>query len=123
MKMRNGLSESFEDFLVRAKLAEVEYGIRLWARMNNLSRDNTPLPTPAGWWDQRRERSLALAGYRCEGCGNGQEWMLQVHHLTYVRKDEQRELDNDLEVLCTPCHKLKHPNKDFNFRGPDGKRY
>lgn len=120
MRQRNTLSEDFESFLVRTKRDQAEADARLFCRGKGLP--GHPVGGP-NWWDQRRDRSLALAGYRCEACGNGQEWMLQMHHIDYTNKRAERELDTDVEIVCTPCHKLKHPGKDFNFRGPDGVRY
>lgn len=55
-------------------------------------------------WRARRERSLRLAGYRCERCGAPSP--LDVHHLSYARIG--RERDRDLRVLCRSCHDDEH---------------
>lgn len=60
------------------------------------------LQTPL--WQQRRERSLALARHHCQRCGSRRR--LQVHHRTYDRLGE--EADEDLEVLCDACHRQEH---------------
>lgn len=45
-------------------------------------------------------------GCRCEECG-ATDVALHVHHLTYVNLGDEK--DEDLKVLCEPCHKSKHP--------------
>lgn len=40
----------------------------------------------------------------CKDCGN--ELNLQVHHLTYRRIN--KELDEDVVVLCRGCHIIRH---------------
>ena len=60
------------------------------------------LRTPA--WRQRRNRSLRLAGFKCERCGSKREF--EVHHKSYERLGA--ELDSDLEVLCSSCHDGHH---------------
>jgi len=57
-------------------------------------------------WRRRRERSLWLAGHRCEHCGRSDGGPLEVHHLTYDRRGW--EADEDLIVLCGDCHELAH---------------
>ncbi len=62
------------------------------------------LQTP--YWKAVRERTFALQGRRCTepGCSHTQN--LHVHHLTYDRRGA--ELNDDLQVLCTTCHRRKH---------------
>ncbi len=55
-------------------------------------------------WQKKRKRALARAGYECACCGSSDD--LQVHHKTYVRLGKER--DNDLLVLCKPCHRKAH---------------
>ncbi|MGA2471603.1 MAG: HNH endonuclease [Solirubrobacteraceae bacterium] len=59
-------------------------------------------------WRERRERSLALAGYRCQRCGNPAlpGIPLDPHHKTYKRLGHER--DRDIEVLCRNCHDAEH---------------
>jgi 5-methylcytosine-specific restriction endonuclease McrA len=52
-------------------------------------------------WRVRRERALEVAGRRCQRCPACTD--LQVHHLRYTNLGN--ELDEDLEVLCSRCHK------------------
>lgn len=51
-------------------------------------------------WEKRRERSLMLAGHRCQDCGATEN--LEVHHLNYDWLGEEQ--DEDLRVLCHRCH-------------------
>lgn len=51
-------------------------------------------------WRVRRARALHLAGSTCADCDRSSD--LTVHHLTYDRLGS--ELDEDLVVLCPPCH-------------------
>jgi len=55
-------------------------------------------------WRHRRKLALVRVGSRCEDCGGTKK--LEVHHLTYERLGH--ELPEDLQVLCKPCHRLKH---------------
>ncbi len=55
-------------------------------------------------WRVTRNHALRLAGYRCFRCGTNRS--LQVHHKTYERLG--REWDQDLEVVCEPCHNGIH---------------
>jgi 5-methylcytosine-specific restriction endonuclease McrA len=57
-------------------------------------------------WRRVRIRALADAGNACERCGAGDQ-TLNVHHRTYERVGG-RELPEDLEVLCEPCHVRHH---------------
>jgi hypothetical protein len=56
------------------------------------------------WWRTRRKKALRRAGWKCERCGC--RGRLEVHHLNYARLWGER--DKDLQVLCRPCHELKH---------------
>ena len=58
-------------------------------------------------WRKRRQRALRLGHYRCALCGSTQS--LQVHHLTYAHLGN--ELDSELMVLCTSCHRKVHAQK------------
>ncbi len=55
-------------------------------------------------WKATRTRILEQRGYRCETCGATKK--LEVHHLTYERFGHER--DDDLRVLCSPCHHRTH---------------
>jgi transcription elongation factor Elf1 len=56
-------------------------------------------------WQERRNRHLKSAGYRCQVC-NGSTPPLDVHHRTYERRGQ--EYYKDLIVLCRDCHGLYH---------------
>jgi 5-methylcytosine-specific restriction endonuclease McrA len=51
-------------------------------------------------WKQRRKLALIQANYKCQLCHDTNR--LQVHHNDYTRLGAER--DDDLVVLCTPCH-------------------
>lgn len=69
------------------------------------------------WWRIRRERYVAtvidlLGCKRCQLCQLARfetvaiDIRFHVHHCSYERLGE--ELDNDLILLCAPCHNLVH---------------
>jgi 5-methylcytosine-specific restriction endonuclease McrA len=60
------------------------------------------LQTPE--WQAIREKSLEIAGYRCEVCNA--EKSIDIHHRTYERRGE--ECSGDLVALCRSCHTLFH---------------
>jgi hypothetical protein len=62
------------------------------------------LTTPE--WRRRRDRALVLASWQCQRRGCLSKRQLQVHHRTYERLGI--ELDDDLVVLCDPCHRREH---------------
>lgn len=53
-------------------------------------------------WYQKRERWLKMANYECEWCSRICT-TLHIHHLTY--ENFMNESDDDIVVLCKPCHK------------------
>jgi len=59
---------------------------------------------------RKREDKLRALGYRCQLCNRAaSEALLEVHHRTYERLGE--ELDEDLTVLCRPCHSTFHEHR------------
>jgi hypothetical protein len=54
------------------------------------------------WW-AKRNAVMERANYCCEDCGREAR---HVHHLTYIRKFNER-LD-DLKALCETCHNAIH---------------
>lgn len=57
-------------------------------------------------WKEKSTRLKKAAGGRCQVC-NGMG-VLNTHHRTYERVGEER--DEDLIVLCQPCHELFSKN-------------
>lgn len=55
-------------------------------------------------WRKTRNRALARSNFMCSNCRATHG--LQVHHLTYTHLGH--ELDSDLKVLCSKCHKQVH---------------
>jgi 5-methylcytosine-specific restriction endonuclease McrA len=53
-------------------------------------------------WNKRRRKTLKLAGYRCQRCGEAKP--LQAHHLTYENIFNETP-GIDLMALCFDCHK------------------
>ena len=99
------LSEQTWMAWVKSKIQHVKDQWEAFGLFGILPKDG--LPTPPDWWDARRHRTYAMAGYRCIECGTDKE-MLDAHHLTYIRKGS--EPDADLESLCRPCHIKRHPD-------------
>jgi len=59
-------------------------------------------------WAVLREKVRERSGDKCERCKtNSQE---AVHHLTYARIG--RELLEDLQAICTPCHEFVSGKRD-----------
>lgn len=59
-------------------------------------------------WAERRNAVLARCGGICERCKRTRA--THVHHLTYIRKYEERP--EDLMALCAPCHEFTHGKRD-----------
>ena len=55
-------------------------------------------------WQATRARALQRDGYQCRICASGKS--LEVHHLTYERRGEERAID--LITLCERCHAAQH---------------
>jgi 5-methylcytosine-specific restriction endonuclease McrA len=55
-------------------------------------------------WALKRLSIFKKRGRRCESCGVTQH--LTLHHLRYERLGAER--DDDLVVLCWPCHQKRH---------------
>ena len=58
-------------------------------------------------WKTLREKVLARANGRCEGCGERKA--THVHHLTYERLGN--EMLFDLVAVCDACQKKIHPQR------------
>jgi len=63
------------------------------------------------WW-RTRKAALARADYHCERCGSLTS--LEVHHRTYHRLGDEN--DDDLEVLCSCCHRAEHLPRNRRLR-------
>lgn len=63
------------------------------------------LKTPA--WRQTRGKALRAANFQCSKCLAKRQ--LEVHHKTYERLGHERP--EDLEVVCSGCHKGHHFNQ------------
>lgn len=55
-------------------------------------------------WKARRQEKLKSSGFKCELCGSAIN--LNVHHITYEHLGY--EPDEDLLVVCQPCHEKLH---------------
>lgn len=59
-------------------------------------------------WQKRRLERLNAARFSCENCGD-ETTELHVHHPEYFRGRKAWEYEDDeLEVLCKPCHSKHH---------------
>ena len=55
-------------------------------------------------WAAKRAERLEIDGHRCRTCGHtGEQWGLQVHHVTYERLGDE-DVEKDLITLCASCH-------------------
>ncbi len=61
-------------------------------------------------WLGMRDRILWERDYECQACGSGKN--LNVHHLTYAHLGS--EYDDELVVLCKPCHKAHHEGMKYD---------
>jgi hypothetical protein len=68
-------------------------------------------------WADRRALALSAAGYRCMRCGALRG--LEVHHLHYRSLGAERE--EDLEVLCTPCHAIADREREARTRAENAR--
>ena len=73
----------------------------------------TPMNSPVNYasylsshsWKKRARQMRERAGFKCQLCGANDK-PLNVHHNSYERLG--RERDDDLVVLCEPCHHRFH---------------
>lgn len=65
-------------------------------------------------WQKRRLHILEQRGWKCERCRDDKT-TLHVHHKKY-RGEPWDALDNDLEVLCEPCHSGQHGKRNKTKR-------
>lgn len=78
-----------------------------------------------GAYIEWRKRALELRGFKCQDCGAkhgsvcgecGHKNMLHVHHVkSFIDFPEQRFRPTNSEVLCPPCHRLRHYGKSGEF--------
>ena len=52
-------------------------------------------------WRQKKAAIVEQRGYKCESCDASD--YVELHHKNYDRLG--RELDSDLQLLCSDCHK------------------
>ena len=69
-------------------------------------------------WSRTRNLVLCRDGFMCQRCGHSwkqfeDEQSLDVHHITYLRRGEER-LD-DLVTLCRRCHEYVHRSGLFKL--------
>jgi hypothetical protein len=85
------------DPVLRAYAEGRRRGVEL-SRMRYADYLNTPE------WGATRRQVLEDRDNRCESCGFPDN--LQVHHLTYVHRGDERA--SELRVLCDACHEDEH---------------
>lgn len=69
------------------------------------------------YWSICRKRILRLDQYCCWWCDGTQ--YLQVHHLNYSRRGQER--DTDLVTLCKGCHFKFHDRYDTKYQLNSGR--
>lgn len=66
-------------------------------------------------WYAIKANVIKIRGPACEKCGaKSPPAKLQLHHLTYANL--YNELLEDLQLLCSTCHKKEHSKKKKNGR-------
>ena len=64
-------------------------------------------------WQRKRLEMLECAGWECQNCGDAGT-TLHVHHKRYVKGRMAWEYgDDELRVLCEPCHTSEHANREL----------
>lgn len=59
-------------------------------------------------WQKKRLERLEKSNWQCENCGANDN-SLHVHHKLYFKNKNPWDYDDEqLEVLCDPCHKNAH---------------
>ena len=58
-------------------------------------------------WREIRNRTMERDGHQCRWCGSRK--VLNVHHLTYERRGQERA--SDVITLCRSCQELAHPER------------
>lgn len=67
-------------------------------------------------WQRRRLERLSLSQWKCDACTSA-EVTLHVHHKRYVKGRMAWEYDDDeLSVLCDPCHQTAHATRELLMR-------
>lgn len=66
-------------------------------------------------WKNLRMSIYAKRGRKCEKCGQD-KGEIHAHHLTYERFT--KELEEDIMLLCRPCHEKEHGRKFNNSAKP-----
>ena len=67
-------------------------------------------------WKKLRAETIRDADALCAKCGFDGRWELGKLHVHHRDEDPSNDNPKNLEVLCTACHKEKHPN----MGGPRG---
>jgi hypothetical protein len=64
-------------------------------------------------WQRKRLEVLESADWACEQC-DGRDVTLHVHHRRYVKGRMAWEYsEQELQVLCEPCHHLQHEKQEL----------
>ncbi len=74
-------------------------------------------------WQKKRLEILERDEFSCQSCGSEEE-TLHVHHISYRKKTEPWEYDNDeLITLCEHCHKNITEYTDYSISIVMGRGY
>lgn len=58
-------------------------------------------------WQKVRRHVICRRDGRCERCG-AEGGPMEVHHKTYEHRGQEDAYIEDLELLCSTCHKAHH---------------
>jgi hypothetical protein len=61
-------------------------------------------------WQAKREELFEKRGGKCEHCGRTLDFSSGKWRLHHKDNDHRHNSDDNLEILCTPCHFDEHPN-------------
>ena len=65
-------------------------------------------------WEERRQKVLDKAKYKCQECKTDMVLNLHVHHIKHLGRGGSNKVSN-LMALCERCHEKKHGGRSFKY--------
>ncbi len=65
-------------------------------------------------WEERRQKVLDKAKYKCQECKTDMVLNLHVHHIKHLGRGGSNKISN-LMALCERCHEKKHGGRSFKY--------
>ena len=65
-------------------------------------------------WEERRQKVLDKAKYKCQECKTDMVLNLHVHHIKHLGRGGSNKISN-LMALCEGCHENKHGGRSFKY--------